>query len=75
MYPNPAENYFIIQGLKNELYQIHIVDDIGRVIIHCKSNLQGSLQISASDLESGFYQVVLLQNGNVVSMKKLIIAE
>lgn len=75
VYPNPAENYFMIQGLKNELYQIHIVDDIGRVIIHCKSNLQGSLQISASDLESGFYQVVLLQNGNVVSMKKLIIAE
>lgn len=55
IYPNPAHDYFYIQGLPNELITITLLDFSGKQV---KSlHVDGDFQISTASLSRGTYIV------------------
>ncbi len=71
IYPNPASNYFNIQG--NELNEIKIYDINGKLVFSNKLNNASSANIDCSNVEQGMYFINITDNKSNVVNKKLII--
>jgi len=64
IYPNPTNNYIIIQGNKlnaNSGMYVNIFDVNGKLLVQRESN-KSKLQISMTSLASGIYHVQVTQN-------------
>ena len=62
IYPNPASDiiYFDIDNIRNT--NVKIIDNLGRIII---SETLNSNSINISNLQSGIYNVIIIQNGEI----------
>ena len=67
MYPNPANNYFIIDNIENAS-MINVYNSIGKAVINKDCRELNRVEIDATILESGLYYVSIYYNdGQVVS--------
>ncbi len=71
IYPNPASNYFNIQG--NELNEIKIYDINGKLVFSNKLNNASSASVDCSNVEQGFYFICITDSKSNITNKKLII--
>lgn len=69
LYPNPAENEFIIDGIQ-ELSDIQIIDLSGK-LVWSKKNCQDLVVLNSSTWENGVY-FVKIQNGKYITIKKVV---
>jgi len=69
IYPNPAKEYFIIEGIKNQV-SLSIFDITGKEIRH-KTILNGE-KISTENLTKGIY-FIRITSDEVVQIKRIII--
>ncbi len=73
IYPNPTSSNFTIESdYFNSEQSIEIHDNVGRVLLTLE-NLNQSIQINASSFKSGIYFVVLKNNNEALSSKRLVI--
>lgn len=77
--PNPTENqvsiFYNIQKGNNQ-YELKIMNYAGQLIAKYQINQEAEkLEIDCSNLSSGIYFTSLLENGNAVSTKKLVIVK
>ncbi len=69
LYPNPAHNYFTIQGLTDNTTHIKIIDLSGKTIK--TANINHKQQLDISDLKNGIYNVQIISNKQIIN-KRLI---
>jgi Zn-dependent metalloprotease len=70
IYPNPFEEYFLIQMNKTEKFNLNLYNISGKLVYSSKIN-NNSTKISLSDLTQGVYVVELI-NENQTIRKKII---
>lgn len=68
VYPNPANNYIIVEG--SDIQEVEIFDMMGRKLISHKA--ENSSTIDVSGLSSGIYLVRTIDADNNISMQKII---
>ncbi len=68
IYPNPANNYIVVDG--NDIQEVEIYDMMGRKVV--SSDMQSSSVIEIDNLSSGIYMIRLVDFNNNVSTKKFI---
>ncbi len=77
VYPNPANNFVIIEYAGNQQiqgYSYHILDVTGKQLVTGELNAQTPVRIETNDYSSGLYLVeIRTQAGTTVSTKKLSI--
>ena len=77
VFPNPANNLIIVQaeGLSEEIFDLQIVDGMGRVIYKVQ-NLSSSTQtLSTAEIPQGnFWMILTSKNGKLLARKALTIA-
>ncbi|MFD2564758.1 DUF5060 domain-containing protein [Aquimarina rubra] len=71
MYPNPANSSFTIDGLKEGIYDLKVINATGQ-IIHETTVSRSKNKISTATLSTGIYFIKVSDNQNEIS-KKLII--
>jgi hypothetical protein len=76
IYPNPAQNYFVVDWANkgDKVVTITLTDILGNEILKEKSEEQGkfSKKINLEGIPSGIYFISIQSNNNAVIMKKLI---
>jgi uncharacterized membrane protein len=74
LYPNPVTSSFTIEipSLNNEVYNVTIVDAMGRVVLEEKNINVSSKVIETVGLNNGFY-FVRINSGSEVRVEKIII--
>ena len=73
IYPNPTSSNFTIESdFFNSQQTIELQDNTGRVLMKLE-NLNQSVQINASSFKTGIYFVVLKNNNETLSSKRLVI--
>lgn len=72
LYPNPARDYIVIDGLSgNETIKVY--DATGRIVKEIKASLS-SITIWLDTLSEGLYQVTIARsNGNIISRKVMLL--
>jgi hypothetical protein len=77
VFPNPANNLIIVQaeGLSEEIFDLQIVDAMGRMIYKVQ-NLSSSTQtLSTAEIPQGnFWMILTTKNGKLLARKALTIA-
>lgn len=78
--PNPAGNQWFIEILGNQLtpLQIEIIELNGQTIHQFESEGQANKQYAKQDLSfiaNGLYQLVVKQNGRILTIKRLVIQQ
>ena len=68
IYPNPANNYVIVEG--EDIQEVEILDMVGRKLISHK--VDNSSMIDISDLTSGMYLIRTIDVNNNISIQKII---
>ena len=68
IYPNPANNYVIVDG--DDIQEVEIFDMMGRKLI--SHNVENSSMIDISGLASGIYLFRTIDVDNNISMQKII---
>ena len=68
VYPNPANNYIVVDG--DDIQEVEIYDMMGRKVI--SSEMQSSSVIEIDNLSSGIYMIRSIDVNNNVSTKKFI---
>ena len=68
IYPNPANNYVIVEG--EDMRQVEIFDMMGRRLL--SHNIENSSMIDISGLTSGMYLLRTTDVNNNISMQKII---
>lgn len=73
IYPNPAQNFVIIESeIVSEALTISVTDFTGR-LIHQEA-FNSNVQLDVSALANGAYYISILDGQNVVTFKKMIIS-
>ncbi len=68
IYPNPANNYVIVEG--EDIQEVEILDMMGRKLI--SHNVENSSMIDISGLTSGMYLIRTIDVNNNISIQKII---
>lgn len=68
VYPNPANNYIVVDG--DDIQEVEIYDMMGRKVV--SSEMQSSSVIEIDNLSSGIYMIRSIDVNNNVSTKKFI---
>lgn len=68
IYPNPAEDFVMVQPLNNRLETVDLTDATGRTVASYGS-VNGTLQIDLAGLASGMYFVNVRSNGQNYTQK------
>ena len=68
VYPNPANNYIIVEG--SDIQEVEIFDMMGRKLISHKAETSSTIDVSG--LSSGIYLVRTIDADNNISMQKII---
>lgn len=69
VYPNPANSYIYVVGLKQDVQNnISITDINGKTVLTATTN-QSSTKINIQNLASGVYYINIIQNGNSFKQK------
>lgn len=75
VYPNPAQNVFVVNPLEiTGKYNIEIVDLLGQNISSI-NNAVGLTTIDTKSISNGVYFVRLIQKNNIVGLKKIVISK
>lgn len=70
LYPNPATNVLYMEGLPVADLQVQIVDMQGRIVM--SQNIQSDTGLDVSSLNSGLYQLMIVEGNTIVGNKKFI---
>lgn len=74
--PNPAKEGDVVKlkiaGLQHDSYEIHVVDQLGRVI-HKQLSTINDIDIDTKQFDSGIYNILLLSDGVLLGTSKLSI--
>ena len=74
--PNPAKEGDVVKlkiaGLHHDSYEIHVVDQLGRVI-HKQLSTTNDIDIDTKQFDSGIYNILLLSDGVLLGTSKLSI--
>lgn len=70
MYPNPADNEFVIEPTWTEMYEYHVYDAGGRMVRQGYATRR--MIINSSDLAEGIYQLVAVYKDEVLTSKLFI---
>jgi len=75
VFPNPSNGQFSVEVPTNGAYTVNLTDLTGRVVLNNTIETTGKLlNVDASAIvQAGIYNVVVSQNGNVLSASKLIV--
>ena len=68
IYPNPADNYIVVEG--DDIHNVEIYDRMGRKVI--SSDMKSSSVIELDNLSSGIYLLRLIDINDNASIKKFI---
>lgn len=69
--PNPAKNIFYVKG--NNIKQVQLSDNVGRIVLDENINTQGVHQLNIAHLAKGMYMVIIKDNDGTTQVEKLII--
>jgi hypothetical protein len=73
IYPNPANDEFVISGTKEEITKVNIVDVTGRVVL---TEIPSGNRVDVSSLSNGLYFVQLENKSGVIpGTKRLVISK
>lgn len=73
VYPNPVKNNITIEfNTKCKYSSIEIIDSIGRIVMIKDSTEMDKISLDVSQLTNGIYIVVVKDNYQIISSKKLI---
>ena len=72
LYPNPAQNKFVLEGAELEGANVYITDLLGRNIFVPVSKTNSKLEFNTSSLKSGMYMVNIAKDNNKTT-KKIIV--
>ena len=74
LYPNPAEDYVIIESksIVNEKIEVQIFDNSGKLIKKQSVNPSSQEKINISKLTSEIYWVNVYKKGELILSKKMI---
>ncbi len=70
IYPNPAQQFFIVDFPKQK-FDVIIIDVIGKIVLEEK-NISGKIEIDSNNILNGIYFVIATNGKNILN-KKLII--
>jgi len=73
IYPNPANDKFIINLPTHSDYNIQIINGAGQVVKNLMISNADTKELSVSELSAGLYFVIIKLNGKPVSQKKILI--
>ncbi len=74
VYPNPASNYLIIKGKKQELINVKLVNSLGQEFVVDQLVNEEGFSIDISTLPAGIYFCSLI-SGNERAMRKIIVSK
>ena len=72
IYPNPANNVVLIQGINLVKSRIFIYDLHGKLVYQSKELTQLDVQVDVSSLKSGLFQLIV-EKGHARRIEKLVI--
>ena len=70
MYPNPANDQFVIEPTWTEMYEYHLFDAGGRMVRQGFATRR--MIVQSSDLSEGIYQLVAIYKDEVLTQKLFI---
>ena len=71
IYPNPAQNNFIIEVSNSDKQIIQVVDISGKIIL--SKTITGTTNIDASNLSQGVYNISLTSNTGITNKRLIIV--
>jgi len=71
LYPNPAQNNFIIETNNTDKQTIQVVDISGKIVL--SQAINGTTTIDASNFNAGVYNLSIISNNGVVNKKLVIV--
>lgn len=73
VYPNPAQDYVIVDGL-NSKATIHVINAVGQEVLKQISE-SNTMKLQINQLPSGMYYIHVLQDGVEVQVEKVMITK
>jgi len=73
VYPNPAQDYVIVDGL-NSKATIHVINAVGQEVLKQISE-SNTMKLQINQLPSGMYYIHVLQDGVEVQVEKIMITK
>ena len=70
LYPNPATNVLYMEGLPQADLEVRIVDMQGRIVM--SRSIQSNSGLDVSSLNSGMYQLMIVDGNTIVGNKKFV---
>lgn len=72
LYPNPAQNKFVLEGTELEGAQIQITNVLGQAVTIPFTKKNDSMEFNTSSITRGIYFVTIIKNGDTVTKKVVI---